>query len=267
MKPRKRRKWLKPLGSIPYQLYLSLSITSFVLLIAVWSAITYTKWVDPLFLPSPTAIIQAGITQFTEFDFIQDIGSTVYRVLVGFAIAAIIGLPLGVLIGTFKIFEAFLEPMVSFIRYMPVSAFIPLFILWIGVGDVEKMTVIFAGSLFSIILMIAVEVGNVRRELIEASYTLGSSTFGILRSVIIPATMPAIMEIFRLVLGWAWTYIIVAELVAAPSGIGHVILESQRMLRTGNIIFGILVIGILGLLSDLILKIVIRKMFPWNYGR
>jgi len=266
-KTRIKRKWLKPYAPISPNWYLMISISSFLILLVVWSLITYTGFVDPLFLPTPTDILVSGYRLFTEFEYAFDIIATVYRVLAGFALAVVIALPMGVLIGTFKAAEAFFEPMISFVRYMPASAFIPLFILWIGVGDAEKVAIIFFGSFFSIVLMIAVEVASVRRELLEAAYTLGCSDFGVLRSVVIPASMPGIMESVRLVLGWAWTYIIVAELVAASSGIGNVILESQRMLRTGNIIFGIVSIGVLGLLSDLILKALIRRMFPWNYGR
>ncbi|WP_190284779.1 ABC transporter permease [Bacillus sp. S3] len=263
----RRRKWLQPQESIPHTLYIWVSISSIVILFVIWSLLTYTGIVDPLFLPTPTQIIQSGITLFTEFGFINDIGITIYRVLAGFLIAVIIGLPLGILMGTFKVVEAFFEPVISSVRYMPASAFIPLFILWIGVGEMEKITIIFVGTFFSLVLMTAVEVSNVRRELLEAAYTLGTSTFGVLRSVILPAAIPGIMETIRLILGWAWSYIIVAELVASASGIGSLILESQRMLKTGNIIFGILTIGALGLLSDLILKVSIRKLFPWNYGR
>ncbi|GHH99034.1 ABC transporter permease [Neobacillus kokaensis] len=264
---RKSRNWLQPQAAIPHRLYVGISISSIVLLFAVWSLLTYTGMVDPLFLPTPVEIVHSGITLFTEYGFINDIGITIYRVLAGFLIAVVIGLPLGILMGTFKVVEAFFEPMISAIRYMPASAFIPLFILWIGVGELEKITIIFVGSFFSLVLMVAVEVGNVRRELLEAAYTLGRSKLGVLRSVILPASLPGIMEILRLILGWAWSYIIVAELVASASGIGSLILESQRMLKTGNIIFGIATIGVLGLLSDIILKICIKKAFPWHYGR
>lgn len=264
---RQSRKWLQPQAAIPQKLYVAISLSSIILLFIVWSLLTYTGMVDPLFLPTPTQIIQSGVTLFTEQGFINDIWITIYRVLAGFLIAVLIGLPLGIFMGTFKVVEAFFEPIISAIRYMPASAFIPLFILWIGVGELEKITIIFVGTFFSLVLMVAVEVGNVRRELLEAAYTLGRSKFGVLRSVILPASLPGIMEIIRLILGWAWSYIIVAELVASASGIGSLILESQRMLKTGNIIFGIVTIGVLGLLSDLILKIAIRKAFPWHYGR
>lgn len=266
MTKRKANIW-QPHKSINRKLYISLCIVSFVLFIAMWSLLTYTQIVDPLFLPAPTDIISSGITLWTEFDFAKDILVTLYRVLAGFGLALLIGVPLGIFIGTFKVIEALFEPMISFVRYMPVSAFIPLFILWIGVGEVEKLSVIFFGSVFSIILMVAVEVSSVRKELLEAAYTLGSSNFGVLRSVILPAAMPGIMDSTRLVLGWAWSYIIVAELIAASSGIGSVIIESQRMFRIGNIIFGILTIGVLGLISDFILKSLGKKLFAWNYGR
>lgn len=264
---KKKRKptYFQPQKSISKSLYITLTVSSFIILLGLWSLLTYTKMVDPLFLPTPTSIITSGITLFTQFNFTSDIVVTLYRVLVGFGLALLIGVPLGIFMGTYKVVEGFFEPMVSFVRYMPVSAFIPLFILWIGVGETEKIAVIFFGSVFSIILMVAVEVSGTRRELLEAAYTLGTSNFGVLKSVILPASMPGILDSIRLVLGWAWSYIIVAELIATESGIGSVIIESQRMFQIGNILFGILTIGILGLISDFILKKIGKKMFSWNY--
>ncbi len=264
---KKNKDLLKPYKPISKNLYLTLCIASFILLVGIWSLLTYTSIIDSVFLPTPTDVISSGITLFTEFNFVNDILVTLYRVLAGFVLSLIIGVPLGIFMGSFKIVEAFFEPLVSFMRYMPVSAFIPLFILWIGIGELEKVTVIFIGSIFSIILMVAVEVSNVRRELVEAAYTLGSTHFGVLRSVVLPASMPGIMDAIRLVLGWAWSYIIVAELIAAQTGIGSVIIESQRMFRIGDIIFGILTIGVLGLGSDFLLKSLSKKLFAWNYGR
>ena len=265
LKKKRKPSYFQPQKSISKSLYITLTVSSFIILLGLWSLLTYTKMVDPLFLPTPTSIITSGITLFTQFNFTNDIVVTMYRVLVGFGLALLIGVPLGIFMGTYKVVEGFFEPMVSFVRYMPVSAFIPLFILWIGVGEMEKIAVIFFGSVFSIILMVAVEVSGTRRELLEAAYTLGTSNFGVLKSVILPASMPGILDSIRLVLGWAWSYIIVAELIATQSGIGSVIIESQRMFQIGNIIFGILTIGILGLISDFILKKIGKKMFSWNY--
>jgi NitT/TauT family transport system permease protein len=172
--------------------------------------------------------------------------------------------PLGILMGAYKPIEAFLEPFVSFARYLPASAFIPLLILWAGIGELQKLLVIFIGSVFQIILMVAVTVSSVRRDLVEAALTLGARDQGILGRVLIPASAPDIAEILRLVLGWAWTYVIVAELIGSSSGIGHMIIDSQALLATGQIIFGIIVIGFIGLISDYLFKAANRWLFPWS---
>ncbi|MCA4909831.1 MAG: ABC transporter permease subunit, partial [Methylobacterium sp.] len=160
--------------------------------------------------------------------------------------------------------EAFLEPFVSFARYLPASAFVPLLILWAGIGETQKLLVIFIGSVFQIILMVAVVVGNTRRDLVEAAYTLGAKDTGIVGRVMIPMNAPEIAEILRLVLGWAWTYVIVAELIGSSSGIGHMIIDSQALLATGQMIFGIIIIGIIGLISDFLFKFLNAKLFPWR---
>ncbi len=157
-----------------------------------------------------------------------------------------------------------LEPFVSFARYLPASAFIPLLILWAGIGELQKLLVIFIGSVFQIILMVAVTVGNTRRDLVEAAYTLGARDNGIIRRVLLPSSAPDIAEILRLVLGWAWTYVIVAELIGSSSGIGHMITDSQALLNTGQIIFGIIVIGLIGLVSDFLFKAFNAWLFPWR---
>ena len=112
--------------------------------------------------------------------------------------------------------------------------------------------------------MVAVTVGNARKDLVEAAYTLGAKPTGIVRRVLIPGAAPEIAEILRLVLGWAWTYVIVAELIGSSSGIGHMITDSQALLNTGQIIFGIIVIGLIGLVSDFIFKTINRRMFEWS---
>src|SRR5437870_13401255 len=113
--------------------------------------------------------------------------------------------------------------------------------------------------------MIALQVGGTRRDLVEAAYTLGASDFGIVKRVLIPAAAPQIAETLRLVLGWAWTYVIVAELVGAESGIGHMIMDSQRLLDTGQMIFGILCIGVIGLVSDLAFRWANQRLYPWAF--
>jgi NitT/TauT family transport system permease protein len=176
----------------------------------------------------------------------------------------VLAVPLGIAMGAYKPIEAFFEPFVSFARYLPASAFIPLLILWAGIGEMQKLLVIFIGSFFQIVLMVAVSVGATRHDLIEAAYTLGADARGVVRRVMLPNSSPAIAESLRLVLGWAWTYVIVAELIGASSGIGHMITDSQALLNTGQIIFGIIVIGIIGLISDFLFKWANHALYPWS---
>jgi NitT/TauT family transport system permease protein len=254
---------MKPLQPVPPGARLALGVGFFVVFVAVWAAATLGGFVSPTFLADPLTMLRSGWTLLAEMGFARDIGMTVWRVVGGFLIAAALALPLGVAMGAYKPVEAFFEPFVSFARYLPASAFIPLLILWAGIGEAQKLAVIFIGSFFQLVLMIAVAVGNTRRDLVEAAYTLGSSDGGIVRRVLIPGAAPEIAEILRMVLGWAWTYVIVAELIGASSGIGHMITDSQSLLATDQIIFGIIVIGLIGLASDLAFKAANRRLFPW----
>ncbi len=254
---------MKPLTPVTPGTRVVLGVAFFVLFVAVWSAATFSGWVNPIFLADPLKMLRSGWTLLTEMGFARDIGMTVWRVLGGFAIAALLAVPLGVLMGAYKPIEAFFEPFVSFARYLPASAFIPLLILWAGIGEAQKLAVIFIGSFFSLVLMISVTVSNTRRDLVEAAYTLGVSDRGLIRRVLIPGAAPEIAEQLRMVLGWAWTYVIVAELIGASSGIGHMITDSQALLATDQIIFGIIVIGVIGLVSDLGFKWMNRAFFPW----
>ena len=254
---------MKPLRSVAPGPRLALGLLFFALFLALWAAATLGGFVSKTFLADPITMVRAGWNLLVEQGFAKDIGMTVWRVLGGFVLAAVIAVPLGVAMGAYKGVEAFFEPFVSFARYLPASAFIPLLILWAGIGEAQKLAVIFIGSFFQLVLMIAVSVGQTRRDLVEAAYTLGASDWGIVKRVLIPSSAPQVAETLRLVLGWAWTYVIVAELIGASNGIGHMITDSQALLATDQIIFGIITIGVIGLISDVAFKRVNRKLFGW----
>ena len=254
---------MKPLVAVAPTTRVMLGISFFVLFVLVWAIATFGGFVQKTFLADPLQMLKSGWLLLTTMGFGWDIGMTVMRVLGGFLIAAALALPLGVLMGAYKPIEAFFEPFVSFARYLPASAFIPLLILWAGIGEAQKLSLIFIGSFFQLVLMIAVVVGNTRRDLVEAAYTLGSTDASLVKRVLIPGAAPEIAEILRTVLGWAWTYVIVAELIGASSGIGHMITDSQALLATDQIIFGIIVIGLIGLVSDFGFKWANRRLFPW----
>lgn len=255
---------IRPLDPVTSKQRVAYGIAFFILFVALWAWATFGGYVSKTFLANPLTMLQEGWELLVKHGFLFDIGMTIWRVIGGFVLAAIIAVPLGVLMGAYKPIEAFLEPFVSFARYLPASAFIPLLILWAGIGELQKLLVIFIGSVFQIILMIAVNVGNTRRDLVEAAYTLGAGDSGIIRRVLLPSSAPEIAEILRLVLGWAWTYVIVAELIGSSSGIGHMITDSQALLNTGQIIFGIIIIGLIGLVSDFLFKAFNAWLFPWR---
>jgi NitT/TauT family transport system permease protein len=255
---------MRPLQPVSPASRVVLGVGFFVLFFAVWAFATFGGFVSKLFLADPITMVQDGWLLLTKFNFLTDIGMTVMRVLGGFVLAAFVAVPIGILMGAYKPVEAFFEPFVSFARYLPASAFVPLLILWAGIGEKQKLLVIFIGSVFQIVLMVAVTVGQTRRDLVEAAYTLGSGDGGVVRRVMIPMNAPEIAEILRLVLGWAWTYVIVAEFIGSSAGIGHMIIASQSLMATGNIIFGIIVIGFIGLISDFAFKLLNRRLFPWR---
>lgn len=260
----KLKKAFSPKESIGKTTAAVLGISVFAVVFLVWYIITKTGMVDSMFLPSPMDTVKSGISLFTEQGFLNDIKYTILRVMGGFLIAALIAVPLGILIGIYAPISAFFEPLFSFVRYLPASAFIPLFILWIGIDEKEKIAVIILGSLPQLVLMIATTMKSVSKDLIEVSYTLGASKFSVAWKIILPKSAPQILDDLRIVLGWAWTYIIVAEMVGASEGIGYRIIQSQRMLNTSKIFVGILCIGLIGLIFDVILKKLRKLLFPWD---
>ena len=244
-----------------------LGVTFFVGFVGLWALITWSGAVPKHFLASPWQTLLSGWDLFATQGFSFDVGMTIWRVVGGFLFAAVIAVPLGIAMGTYKPIEAFFEPFVSFARYLPASAFIPLLILWVGIGEAQKLTVIFIGCFFQLTLMITMIVSATRRDLIEAAYTLGCKDTAAIRRVVLPGAAPEIAEALRQVLGLGWTYIIVAELIGASSGIGHMITDSQALMATDHIIAGIVVIGLVGLVSDLMFKWVNQRLFAWSFQR
>ena len=261
--PSLARTLLTPKEQIPRRLSVGLGIGGFAVVLAVWAILTYGGLIEPLFLPKPDLVATALYDMFVHEGFASDVWASTYRILVGFLVAAAIAIPLGIAIGSFRAIQALFEPIIAAVRYMPASAFLPLMIIWFGIGQTEKMAVIWFGVFFPLTLMIADVSANVSKELVNIAYTLGASRWHVFRRVLLPASWPGVIDNLRIGLGWAWTYLIVAELVAASTGIGHVILQSSRFLETEKIIAGILTIGVLGLLSDAGFRLLYRVLFPY----
>ncbi len=236
---------------------------SFILLLLVWSLLSYTKAVNPVFLPTPHKVLFEMVHLLSTGAYWHHIGISLFRVSAGFMLACVIGIPIGIFAGTFKFGEAIVEPPMEFIRYMPAVAFIPLIMVWAGIGEWAKILLIFIGCFFQLVLMVADNTRRVSHDLLQASFTLGAGRWKAIETVLIPAIMPQLMNTMRLILGWAWTYLVVAELVAVNSGLGFAIMKAQRFLNTDQIFVGIIVIGLLGLISDRIFAFLNRRLYPW----
>jgi len=250
-------------GGISPRLYVAVAAGSFLLLFALWVAITATGAVSHLFLPSPAEVADRLWRLATDGTLSSDVSVSVGRIAVGFLLATALAIPLGILIGTYSFWEAAVEPMVDFVRYMPVVGFIPLTIIWIGIDDTQKWAIIFIGTFFQEVLLVMDNVKRVPRDLVEIGYTLGERDRSILGRIILPSAAPGIWDTLRISLGWAWTWIVLAELVAAGSGLGYRITTAQRYFQTETIIGYLIVLGILGLATDQVMKFAGRRMFPW----
>jgi len=255
----------RPHEPISRRAYIVAVAISLIILFGGWGLLSYGGMVKPAyFLPTPTQVFTAAAGMIQSGELIENAQASLTVVIVGWAIAALLAIPLGILMGSLKVFEALLEPIIDFARYLPVSALIPLLILYIGLDIKEKIAVIFLGTFFQLILLIADVATHVAKDLLDSAYTLGASRLHVLTTVLFPATLPGVIDALRITLGWAWTYLVVAELVAADKGLGIMIMESERGLRTDKIFVGLLTIGLLGFLSDFLFKWLHRKLLPWS---
>lgn len=252
---------------IPPQRTLLLMGLGLLLPLLGWVALAGSGWVEPVFMPGPLQVLERLHGWYTDDALLGDIGISILRVVAGWALAAVIALPLGLFIGSFRSVQALLEPLTEFIRYMPAAAFIPLVMVWVGIDEGAKIAVIFLGTFFQMVLMMAEDVRRVPAAQIEAAQTLGATRAELIERVIIPSAKPALLDTLRVSMGCAWTFLVVAELVAASSGLGYAILKAQRFLQTDKIFAGILLIGLIGLVIDQVLRWAHRRAFPYLHTR
>lgn len=254
-------------GEIPQRVGLALAVSGFLLPFIAWAVISTGGWVDPVFLPTPMQVLTRCFEWLMAEDLLSDIGISIGRVFGGFIVSAAIALPLGILIGTYAPVRALLEPLTDFSRYLPAVAFIPLIMLWVGIDESAKISVIWVGTFFQMVLMLAEDIARVPNAPVEAARTMGATNGEIVKHVLIPAARPAMLDTLRSTMGLAWTYLVVAELVAANSGLGFSILKAQRFLQTDKIFAGILLIGLVGLLTDQAFRWLHRRCFRWHHLR
>ena len=242
-------------------------IAGFAFLLILWSMATAFGWVGPSFLASIPEVIVRLYGMFAGenvgHSFAWDIAISIYRVGAAFLLSAVMAIPLGILMSSYRIVNGLSEPIVDFIRYLPVPALVPLTVIWLGIGETSKIALLWIGTFFQLVLLIADDARRVPREYIEIGMTVGAKPRSVLRHIILPAMLPNMVDNLRITLGWCWTYLIVAEIVAANSGIGYVIMASRRYGAVDTIFAGILTIGVIGLATDQAIRWFHRRYFAY----
>jgi NitT/TauT family transport system permease protein len=259
---KRRRQWTVR-GALTGRQYVIYAVLGVATPMLAWAFVSDAGIIPKIFMPGPLDVVKRFWTWIIDEGFTGDLLISVERVTLGFLASLVIALPLGLLAGTFKPAEAFLEPAMDFVRYMPAVAFVPLMMLWCGVGELSKIAIIFIGTFFQMVLMFADDVRKVPMQQIEAAQTMGGTYREILYRVIFPSAAPALLTTCRITLGWAWTYLVVAEIVAANSGLGYAVIKAQRFLQTDKIFAGLIIIGFLGLIQDQLLRALNYALFPY----
>jgi NitT/TauT family transport system permease protein len=219
------------------------------------------------FLPSVEEVFYALVTLFREEDYLDDVIASCTRIFVSFFAAAAVAIPLGVLMGCFRNLRSLLNPTLSGWRYLPAPSFMPLLLVWFGPTDLAKLALLFIGVIFFLTALILDNTESVPPEFAEAALTMGASRWGVVMNVVVPAAAPAIFDSMRNMIAVGWTYLVIAEIVAAQDGIGAMMMRAGRTLSVDSIMAGILTIGVLGVLTDILFRIVARVLLPWSASR
>lgn len=241
-----------------------LSVTAFFIL---WQVAATRQWVDPLLLPSLTDI---GITAgelisdgYRQVPLWENITVSLSRALGAFAVAIVLGIPLGLLMGMSEGLAAALNPFVQFLRPLPKIALIPLAVVWLGIGEASKFFLIFISTFLSVVVGANAAVERIGRSRIRVAQTLGASRKQIFLRVVLPDALPELFTTVRLSIGIGWTSLIAAEMIAADSGLGWMVINASSYLRTDIVMIGILLLGGIGYLLDLILLGLQTWLVPW----
>ena len=228
-----------------------------------WFLLSNSGLINVKFLPTPQLVAQAAVRLWQEGYLPQDTMASFLRVMAGFLLAGLVSIPMGIAMGAFASLRSLFEPIIGIVRYMPAPAFIPLLVIYLGLGETPKIALIFIGTVFYNTLMIMDAVKFVPRDLLETTYTLGGSRSQVLFNVIIPYVVPNILDTFRINMASSWNLVVVAELVAAEVGLGKRISLAQKFFNTDEIFACLIVLGLIGFLLDLSLRALMRSTCKW----
>jgi NitT/TauT family transport system permease protein len=240
-----------------------LALAAWVVFFGLWEVAVLMRLTNAILLPGPAKVLSSFVKLFAEKDYLADIGMSLYRVVTSFTLACLLAVPLGILMGTFRRVEAFFNPLISAFRYLPAPSFIPLLLMWFGAGEGEKLALLFLGVVWFLITLIMDYTKSIPADFINTALTLGGNRKQVLWTVIVPAMLPNILTAMRQMLAVTWTYLVIAEIVAADSGIGAMMMRAKRFVHIDEIMAGIITIGLLGLFFDILLRAARRMLFPY----
>jgi taurine transport system permease protein len=247
---------------------LAISIATALVLIGFWYIATYLQWVKPLFLPSPGAVVarfwEVATEGFANATLLEHTGWSMMRVFSAFILAALTAIPIGIFMGVNRVARGLFDPIIEFYRPLPPLAYLPLVIIWLGIGEVSKVVLIYLAIFAPMALSARAGVKSVAIEQIHAAFSMGASRWQVIRHIILINAMPEILTGMRIGIGFGWTTLVAAEMVAAQAGLGFMVLNAAEFLVTDVVIMGIIVIGIIAYLFDMLMRYGEKKLVPWK---
>lgn len=243
---------------------LGTSAASVLVFLAIWEITCRSGLVDPIFLPPPSAILGKAIAMSNEGTLLANVLASARRVMIGFLAATIVAIPLGIMLGTSTFGRAAFNPILSLLRPLPSMSWIPLSLLWFGITETQKYSIVFMGTFAPALVYVIEATRNIDPLLIRAAQNLGASRWGVMKEVILPGSLPQILSGLKVILGLAWTCVISAELVAAREGLGFLIMNGKEFFQTEVVVLGMVLISITVLITDLIFRIIENRVLRWR---
>jgi NitT/TauT family transport system permease protein len=242
---------------------LVIAVLASVAVLLIWETVARSGLTSPIFLPAPSVVAATLVRMTVSNNLLWHAWISTERVWIAFALSAVMAIPIGMLMSSYRPIGAALEPIIDFIRYLPVPALVPLSIIWFGVGENTKIFLLWLGTFFQLVLLVADDMRRVPNEYFEIARTVGANQRQLLTDVAFRAMLPNLVDSLRITLGWCWTYLIIAEIVAAESGLGFVVWTARRYMKTPEVMAGVVAIGIIGLVTDQLLRLLHRRAFRY----
>ena len=246
----------------------AISVVTMVGLFTLWWLASHLGWAPPLFLPTPEVVFarlyESAMGQLTDAPLATHFGWSMFRVFSAFILACVTAIPIGIAMGVSRIARGIFDPPIEFYRPLPPLAYLPLIIIWFGIDELSKVLLIYLACFAPMAMSARAGVRSVSQEQIHAAYSMGASKWQVIRYVVIPAAMPEILTSMRIAIGFGWTTLVAAEMVAATHGLGQMVLNASNFLRTDIVIMGIIVIGGVAYLFDLLMRYVEHLLVPWK---